>query len=114
MRPATDRAHSSPAVSGLCLIGKGGPGGLPRLRPALSVVLEQELLWANPPQIRVKSMVLPVDSGSEGSRRRDALLLALLKTPPQPRPKRVRAKAKLPLANRNAGKPAKQASVAPK
>jgi hypothetical protein len=41
------------------------------------------------------------------ARRRDALLLRLLKTPPQPRPKRIRAKAELTSAKRaSAGKPA--------
>ena len=34
------------------------------------------------------------DLGDEGAQRRDALLLKLLRTPPQPRPKRERGKKK--------------------
>ncbi len=49
---------------------------------------------------------VPDVSQKESEQRRDKLLLALLKTPPQPRPKRVRAKAKLTHAKRDgANKP---------
>jgi hypothetical protein len=51
------------------------------------------------------------EARTEGDQSRDALLLALLKTPPQPRPKRVRAKAAKSggSASENAGKPASSA-----
>jgi len=39
--------------------------------------------------------IVPKNHGDDPQQRRDKLLLALLKTSPQPRPKRVRAKAKL-------------------
>jgi hypothetical protein len=48
---------------------------------------------------------VPKVNKKESEQQRDKLLLALLKTPPQPRPKRERGKAKLTGAKRaSAGK----------